>query len=150
MANFIFPNTERIAAVTAIQTPFATGKIRLIQSPLTLTPGMNEADLVAVEADYTGYAAKTLTTLPAPYIDQVNGGVSFEIPTQQFDIGATPTVFNDIYGGWVEDSGANLLMAFTVINPYPMQGVGDALPLNLILNFFGSNQVYVLFAGVPQ
>ena len=150
MAGFVFPTSNQLAAVTLMKTPYATGLLKLFKSAITLVPTLATADLTAIEADFTGYAAITLTTLPAPYIDPVNGGVSFTIPTQQWNVSSTPTIGDDIYGGWIEDVTGKLLMAWALNTPFAMQSAGQSLPLELTLNFFGSNQVYVDIAGVPQ
>lgn len=150
MAGFVFPTTSQLTAVGLLKTPYATGTMKLFKSALTLTEALVLADLTAIEADFTGYAPIDLTTLPAPYVDPVNGGVSFTIPTQQWDVGATPTVGNDIFGGWIETSGGALLMAWSIAAPFSMQSAGDSLPLELTFNYYGSNQVYATIAGVPK
>lgn len=150
MAGFIFPTTNQLAAVTLMKTPYATGLLKLFKSAIPFVPTLLAADLAAIEADFSGYVAKTLVSLPAAYVDPVNGGVSFTIPTQQWNVASTPTVHNDIFGGWIEDAGGLLLMAWQIDSPYAMQLAGQSLPLELTLNFFGSNQVYVDIAGVPR
>lgn len=150
MAGFIFPTSDQLAAVTLMKAPYATGLLKLFKEAIPFVPTLSAADLALIEADFTGYAAKTLTTLPEVYVDPVNGGVSFTIPTQQWNVGSTPTIGNDIFGGWIEDATGNLLMAWQIDSPYGMQNAGNSLPLELTLNFFGSNQVYVDIAGVPR
>lgn len=150
MAAFIFPTLEQIRVVTANQLPYKTGLSKLFKAAVVFTPNLAAADLAAVEADFSGYAPITETTLPNPYPDQINGGVSFEIPTIQYQCASPLTVPNDIYGGWFETAGGVLLMAWQLITPYPMNAPLLALPLNLILNQYGSNDVKVLIAGLPQ
>jgi len=150
MAQVQYPTTEQLAAAAAIQTPFVTGKLKLIKATIALTPGMVAADLTAIECDFTGYVAKTLTALPAPYPDLVRGGVSWTQPTQTFAVGATPTVFNDVFGGWMEDSGGLLLQAFLFNAAIPMQAVGDALALELSPNFFGPGNLIATVNGQQQ
>lgn len=150
MAGFIFPTANQLAAVTLMKTPYATGKLKLFKSAIPFVPTLAAADLDAIEADFTNYAAIVLSTLPAAYVDPVAGGVSFTIPTQQWDVDPTPTVGNDIFGGWIETSAGLLLMAWQLDSPYAMQLAGQSLALELTLNFFGSNQVYVDIGGVPR
>lgn len=151
MLTFLYPTLNQIAMVTAIQVDYATGLLKLVKSAITFSPGLTVADLTAIEADFSGYTAKTLTTLPVPYIDVVNGGISFTIPTQQWTrtLGS-PDVGNDIFGGWIENAGGDLLMAWGINPSWGMQNVNDALPLEVTLNFFGTNELYLSIGGVPQ
>lgn len=150
MLNFVYPQSAMVTAVTAIQVPYLTGIMRLFSSPIVFTPLLNQAELVAIEATFTGYAEITYTTLPAPFPDQTNGGVSFMIPTSTFVVGATPTVTNEIFGGWLETAAHALLMAWQTTNPWPMQTAGQALPVEILLNNFGNGLVQVQYQGIPQ
>jgi hypothetical protein len=151
MLTFLYPAVNQLAMVTSIKTAYATGLLKLVKSAIAFTPNLDVATLTAIEADFSGYAAKTLTTLPPAYYDVVNGGVSFTIPTQQWTrtLG-TPDVPNDIFGGWIENAGGDLLMAWGITTSWGMQAVGDALPLEITLNFFGTNELYLSIGGVPQ
>jgi hypothetical protein len=150
MLGWIYPLSQQIAATTAIQTPFLTGKMRLFASAIAFTPLLTEAELVAIEATFTGYAAVVYTTLPAPYPDGVNGGASFLIPSTTFAVGATPTVGNDIYGGWVENAAGALLWAWQTQNPFSLNVALQQLNVEVVLNFFGNGNAYVQYNGVPQ
>lgn len=150
MAQYIFTQVQMLRVLTANQLPWKTGLCKLFKEAITFTPFTVAADLAAIEADFTGYAAVTETTLPDPYPDQVNGGVSFEVPTIQFQVDDPATVGNDIYGGWFESSAGVLLGAFSLLTPWAMQNALDALPLNLIVNMYGSNDIKVNIAGVAQ
>lgn len=149
MALFVYPEAAQIIAVTAVQLPYETGLLKLIKSDVALTPALTAADLAAIECDFTGYVPITFTALPSPYEDINYGGVSFQVPTQQFVTSNPTTVGNDVYGGWIETAAAALLMAFTFAAPFPMQNPNNALPLALVLNFFGSGQVYATINGIP-
>jgi len=140
MTTWRMPNAQQLIMVTDLQTPYATGKIALCKAAVALSQTTVKADLSAVEADFTGYAKKTLTAVGDPFIDP-SGGVSFIVPTQQWDVDATPTVLNDIYGGWIEDSGGVLLLAFMFASAVPMNTVGQALALQTLINFFGTRGV---------
>jgi hypothetical protein len=141
MAQLLYPLAAEIVSVTAVQLPFKTGTVALFKEAITFGPFLTEADLAAIEANFTGYARKTLTTLPAAFPDAQNGGASFVLPTQSFAVGSTPTVFNDIFGGWIEDSSANLLFAFQLTSPWGMNEALVALNLEVLFNFFGNNLV---------
>lgn len=149
MAVSQIPLSEQIVLATAVKTAAATGKLRLIKSTISLAPTINQAALVAIEADFTGYAAITFTTLPSPYPDPA-GGATIPVPTQEFTVGSGGTVIgNDIYGGWIEDSAGNLLVAF-VTNPFNMNASGNVLVITIFVNLFGPGGVTVLYGTVPQ
>ena len=150
MAQFIFTQARQIVIATAAQLPYKTGVSKLFKSAFVPNAFTVSADLTAIEADFSGYAAVTETALPDPYPDAINGGVSFEIPTIQYQVADPATVGNSIYGGWFESSGGLLLMAWWLLTPWPMDVALHALPLNLIINMFGSDDVKVNIAGVPQ
>lgn len=150
MAGFVIPLSEQLTIVNAIKTPFATGVLKLFQSAIAFTPQLVTADLTAIECDFTGYLPITLTVLPPAFIDPINGGVSFQIPTQQWDTDTPFLLANSVFGGWIESAGGALLMAWQINSPWMMDAVNKSLPLDLVLNFFGTDQVYVDIAGVPQ
>lgn len=150
MAGFLIPLIDQLRIVTAMQLPYKTGLLKLFKEAIVFDKSLDAAALAAIEADFTGYSAITLTTLPVPYADPNHGGISFQIPTQQWNTSATPTVLNNIYGGWIEDAGGLLLMAWQISNPVPMEVPHRALVLDQIVNQFGSNQVYISINGTPQ
>jgi hypothetical protein len=151
MAAWVYPTTNQLSIVGGIKTPMATGVLKLFKAALVpLLPSVVIGDLTAIEADFSGYAAKTLTTLPAPFVDPVNNGISFQIPTVQWDCANPLTVPNQIFGGWMEDAGGNLLWVWEINNPWQMDATGKSLPLAALLNWFGTWQIYIDIAGVPQ
>jgi hypothetical protein len=152
MAQFVYPTLAQIELVNLLKVPFATATIHLCSSQVTLTPTLQLAALTAAEATFTGYAAVTLTAIPAAYSDPVNGGISNAIPLTQFNTASPYTVGNDIWGGWIEDAASNLLVAWMTSAAWGMQGAGNSLPLNLLLNFFGltGNALYVSYGDTPQ
>lgn len=145
----IFPQSEELTMAAAIKTPFATGLLGLVTTSIPLVPGLNEATMAAAEATFTGYARKTLTVLPAAYPDPVRGGVSFTIPTQQWNVGSPATIGNDIWGGWIEDAGGNLLWAWILGTPFPMQAALSAMGVEITLNFFGNGANGLTINGQP-
>jgi len=150
MVAFIFPTAEQITVAGAIKTPYATGVLKLFKSQIDLTLALAAADLAAIEADFSGYAAITLTTLPPVFVDGNRGGVSFQIPTQQWNVSDPATIQNDIYGGWIETAGGVLLMAWELLDAWPMTSPHSALALDVLINTYGTNQVYVNINDLPQ
>lgn len=149
MATFIYPNSALLDNVTAIQLDYKTGLVKLLKSAIVLTPDLDAAACAAAEADFSGYLAHTYTTLPAPFLDQNHDGVSFTCTTADFATADPTTVGNDIYGGWVEDAGGDLLVAFLFSTSYPMNAPHDQIPLELTLNYFGDGSFIATIGGVP-
>jgi hypothetical protein len=150
MAGFVYPQVEQLHLISLLKTQMATGILKLFKSAIAFGPGIAQADLAAIECDFTGYAAITLTTLPAAFVDPINQGVSFQIPTVQWTCSNPLTVANAVYGGWIEDSTNVLLMAWQINVPWQMGQPSQALPLDLLINMYGTNQVYVNIQGQPQ
>lgn len=157
MSSYLFPAAEQLAAVNLIKAPFAaSGVMGLLSSLLPLSPEPTLAALAAAEANFTGYARKTIASLPAAYYDTVRGGVSFVVPTQQWSVAApgsgSSLVGNTIYGGFYLDVSNNILVIWTINPGYPLLDIGDALPLELLLNFFSTNadSVTVTINGQPR
>ena len=135
----IYPNVACLDVIGLMRTKLAGCSVHLYKSPFTPGAGTVLADLTAIEADFGGYAAITVTALLAAFIDPI-GGASAQIGTVQFNAdGTTPD--NIIYGAWVQATGTPpvLYLAVQFDNPVPMSAVGDALPLDFKFNF-GANQ----------
>lgn len=150
MVAFVYTNVEQLRIITATQLPYKTGLAKLFQAQIAFSPLMVAADLAAIECDFTGYAAITETTLPDPFLDGLRGGYSFQVPTLQYNTGAAPVTGNDVWGGWFETAGGVLLCAWELQTSWPMQTIDQSMPIDLIINMFGSNQVYVNIAGTPR
>jgi len=141
MAQKVLPNTELLSIVESIKVPFATGKLKLTKSSITLSKDTVIGDLTAIEADFSGYAAKTLTSLPATYADLARGGYSWQIPTEQWDTANPTTIPNQVFGGWIEDADGNLLFAWMQATPTQMTAPGQSLPLDCIFNWFNNDGI---------
>jgi hypothetical protein len=138
MANLIYPNVGALKIAATIRTFVALSVIHLIKAPISLLPGTTLAALTAIEADFDGYTAIVVTAFLAPYIDPA-GGASIQSGTEQFQYGpaASPPVINNVYGFYLLDAAGDLLVAGTFDAPVAMQSIGDALPMNVILNYGG-------------
>lgn len=107
--------------------------LRLLQGALpAITPDTALADLVALEANFSGYGADTFTlTVPVQSSTNVQcaiGSGTFVATT------ASPFVGNTITGYFVTD-GTNLVAseAFPLSSPVPIDAVGKFLTLNVAL-----------------
>jgi hypothetical protein len=133
----VYPSVGALFIAGVVRTALAAGKLRLTKSLVTISPSTVIGDLTAAEADYDGYVAITTTTFDAPYYDPVNGGATTISGTKLFSYGpvGSPPVTNVVYNWWLEDTGGNLICAGTFDTPIPMTIVGDAVPLNVGLNY---------------
>jgi hypothetical protein len=127
MNNVAVPVALQLAELDALVggADFTGAKLHLFKNNLTPTPNTLLADFTP--ADYSGYAAKTVTWSDA-YFDSnddaiVSGGEHLFAQT-----GATG---NDIYGAYLTDSaGTKLLRSARLPDaPYPLDGAGDVLPV---------------------
>lgn len=148
MASYLFPTAEQLAIVAAQQALLANATLHLFQEVITFNESLAAADLQAIEANFSAYANIAIGSLPQAYVDPVAGGVSYTIPTKQWNrtLG-TPDIGSNIYGGWIQTAGGALFMAWQIDGGWSMLDVGDSLPLELTINNFGTNAVYVSIAG---
>src|SRR5262245_58134589 len=103
MPTMLYPNVGALRLATLLQTDLANSEIHLFQSgTVTLSTSTVLADLTAVEADFTGYAAEVIATWLDPLLNG-SGGASIESGTVQFAIVTPFTVSNVIQGWWLED-----------------------------------------------
>lgn len=132
-----FPNaaTQWLAALT--QTELAASKLRLYQEgEVTPSIATTRAELVAAEADYTGYPAggEALATWFNPLNNPI-GGSSLDSPKVQFDTEAPYTTSNTIGGWWVETAAGDLVVIGQFEEPIPMSGAGAGFPLSASIVF---------------
>jgi len=136
MPTSVYTDTGAMELAGAIQALMAASKIRLFKDTLSITPALTEAELVAAECDYDGYAAITVTAFLNPYLDPA-GGATTQSGSHVFYYGpaASPPVTNNVLGFWCETAGGVPILVVGFDNPVPMTAVGDAVPVNVLLNF---------------
>lgn len=119
-----------------VQEGLANATVHLYQQPLQLNPQVTLAQMLAIEADYDGYAAQTVDAWSPPYLDP-NGGATISSGYLQFNFAteASPSVTNNIYGLFVVAEGGELIIVFSFPTPAPMFQEGDAVPVNVLLNY---------------
>jgi hypothetical protein len=107
-----FMNTVMAALKTVPAGPLVTtAKLRLFNGPsFTPTPGMEIADLVAIECAYSGYVAGGVAVvLTAPVnLTATAQGVLF---TTLFEATAATPFVPDVAWGWWIDDGTNVVAA---------------------------------------
>jgi hypothetical protein len=132
-----FPNASTKWLAALVQDELAASKLRLwVDGELTPSIATTRAELVAAEADYTGYPAggEALAT----WFDPLNnplGGSSIDSPKVQFDTATPYTVGNTIGGFWVETAAGDVVVIGQFVNPIPMGAAGDGFPLSSSLVF---------------
>jgi len=134
---FLYPQVGANKLADIVKTALANAEVHLIKDNISLTAATVLADLTAIEADYDGYAAKTVTAWIGTYEDPA-GGASIRSGELDFTyVPAVPPVVdtNNIYGFWVETAAGVLIVAATFGTPVPV-GVGHTLfPLTVVLNY---------------
>ena len=134
MSTQFFPLSGCRQSAEEMQTVLASSVLHLFQSSLTPTPSTPLADYTAAEADFTGYAAETMSAWNTPILAP-GTGYMIGSPLVQFEVGATPTTTNIIGGAYLVDAGGVLRMAIIFTEPIPMQLDGQGIPINLVWLF---------------
>lgn len=132
-----YPNSGQMWLAGKARTGLANSVMRLYKSSLTPTVLTTLAELEAAEADYTGYAAKTIANFNAAFISALGGAI--QCPVQQFQPTAPVLVTNDIGGAWIEDATGEVVSIIPLPEAKAMVADSDALPISEILRF-GSGQ----------
>jgi hypothetical protein len=134
----LYPRVAQLWLAKLPQTALAASTLHLFKANLNIGPNTVLADLIAAEADFSGYAAKTIAAFNDPYIAS-GGGASITSPFEQFEwvdpIPPALPVPNVIYGFWLEDSTSKLVVVGTLDLPVSVQMVGDAVAITLALNY---------------
>lgn len=129
----LYPNSAALILAGLVRTSLAASKMGLykaITSPLS--PSTTFADLT--EADYDGYAQKTITNFLPPYLDPA-GGASIQSGTQQFDFDTDTSLSNVVLGFFLLTSGGDLMVVGSFDAPISMSAPGDSIPVNCTLNY---------------
>lgn len=143
----LYTNLGGLELAALLQTALAAGKLRLTKSLVVISKTTPVATLIAAEADFSGYAAETLTTWLPPYVE--GDAVSMLSPAVQFDLDGTasPIVPNTVYNWWVELAAGDLIVAGTFASPIPMVSGGDAIPAQVKLSWFATDPIVMLVGG---
>jgi hypothetical protein len=132
-----YPNAATKFIAGLLQTELALAKVRLYQfGEITPSIATTRAQLVAAEADYTGYTAGGIE-LTAFFNALANpiGGHSIDSPKVQFAPASPFTVGNTVGGFWVETAAGDLITVGTFPNAVSMSAEGNGFPLSVSLIF---------------
>lgn len=120
----VTPNTfnlDALAALVAAAAPLNGAIVKLIQADIALSADMIIADLDAIEADFSGYAASSAITWGTPALDEDNNPRTVG-SAKNFTTADPTTVGNSIYGYYVTSGdGLTLLYAEKFASPISMQ-----------------------------
>ncbi len=150
MATTLIPLSQQITQVTGAQANYSGGTIHLLQAKPSLVPSLNKPQCDALEANFPGYAAIAMPSIPEPYPDNAAGGVSWATPSVQFNCNSTNAGGQSIQGGYITSNAGTLLCAWTTANAFPMISQYQSLSLQLIINQFGTQAILVNYNGIPQ
>lgn len=141
MASTVYPKPAALLLTTNVRTLLALSTMHLVKAPFNPSPDITQADLV--EADFSGYAAKTLTAWGSAYYP-MEGGAAIRSGEQQFnfvaEVDPADDVTNIIYGWYIKlvTPGLQLFVCGDFDVPHAMGETGDATFVNVILGFGAS------------
>lgn len=131
------PNTQlytkeaAMAKATLIIDSLALSKLRFVVAPFAPSQFTTKAELVAAEANFSGYTAGgyTLTAWTGPS-NKVTGGAGLLSPlvNPTFDGADITPVTNVLSGFWVEDAGGDVRLVGTFDPTITMAAAGDTFP----------------------
>lgn len=129
-----YPNSGSVWLAGEVGTLLANSEMHLFQS--SIVPDVNTvlADLVAEEADFSGYALIALVAFGDAYLVPA-GGAAVNSPAVQFNTDDPTTIQNTIGGAWIETAGGDLVMIDVFPTPIAMDAPFKAIPIQEILRF---------------
>lgn len=131
-----YPTAGQMWLAGIARTALANSVVRLYKNTLTPSVLTALAALEAAEADYDGYAAKTVAAWGEAFLGAL--GAAIQMPNQQFQPTGSTTP-NLINGAWIETAGGVLVAIIQFPATISMGSPTDAIPLSEILRF-GSGQ----------
>jgi hypothetical protein len=124
----VFIQAVETALKTGAAAPdLATAKLDLFQNDYS--PNRQSVTANFTVADFTSYAEVT-PVFTGPFPDQVNGPF-LRTALNAFQVSATPTQTNLIYGWYMQDAGGLLICSFRFPTPIPM--IAPSTPLAFVI-----------------
>lgn len=118
-----------------IATYLAACDVHLFINNVTVTPNLILGDLT--EATFTGYALQNIAAPAAPVNDPTYGGFSTFLPSNVFTCTAAPGTPQTVYGWYLLDAAGALIAAGNLPTPIVINDAGDAVPVQVTLNYPG-------------
>jgi hypothetical protein len=131
----MYPLSSVLAQAAATQALLAGCKVKLVKSPFNPAFQTTLADVLAQEADYSGYPSGgfTLAAFQNPLLAPGQGAAIIGATVQFARDGTSPGV-NNVIGGWALVTSGDVLWAVgTFPQDIPFQVPGQGTPI--ILNF---------------
>lgn len=133
----IYPNVGALILATDIGIQLESSELGLykeIASPLSVSTKLSDLTV----CNFSGYSQPTIVALGVPYLDPA-GGSTIATPSHQFNF-ATPAppalpVTNVVLGWFFVNSSNKLVVVGSFDAPIAMAADGDAIPLQVLLNF---------------
>lgn len=133
MATPFYPLSACELQASENQTILALSVVHLFQSSFAPEPSNVLADYTAAEADFSGYAAETLTAWFDPILAP-GSGYMIQSPWTQFAFDSTPgTPTNNIGGCYLLSAGGAIRLTVIFDQPIPMEVHGQGIGFNLTL-----------------
>lgn len=138
-----FSLAELKSMLAALQADtWNTLTIVLLKADISPSRTTTLAEVLAAEADFTGYARKTAQDLSAP-VNTVDGGAECISPEQTFIASGSGTT-NDVYGYAVVTAAAAALKACVNFDaPIPVAAAGDKVSFNFTLSVDPTGETFV-------
>lgn len=129
MGDLFYPAVSCLLQATASAVLLAGAKLRLWKAGLSPQFGVTRADLLAAEADYSGYPSGGVV------ISSWGGPVrilslGYAITGQQVTFARSAGSASNVIGGWwLETAGGDLYAVGILPQPQAMQVIGQGLPI---------------------
>jgi len=129
-----YPNAGALENASIKQAALAGGSLRLYKDGFNPEVTTTLAELEAEECDFTGYPAGGITVAAwlNPYLSPA-GGAAIESGTQMFEWATGSPDVGNLVGGWFYETAGGMLIVGTFPVATPMEGPGQAIPLNIQL-----------------
>ena len=114
----------------AVQTALAESTVDLVAASFVPAPSLEIADVTI--ATFTGYAQVVNATVPAPFLDLVNGGWSIAVPATFTCTGSA--IMNVIYGYVLQTAVPTIWQSGLLPIPLNVTTAGQGIPITILVN----------------
>lgn len=120
-----------------VRTAEFGSQVRLCKSPFIPNAATTRDELLAAEADFSGYPLNGLVAVWNPILIDPNGGISTnaEVIFSWLDPEPDPVINNTVTSGWVETPGGMVVMIFNITPNAVLAGAAQGMVLHMVQNF---------------